>query len=50
MPNSRIHAPDIGLFNRAIALVPTTQLKLLDEHSEHLEPLERLELLERLNR
>ena len=34
VPNNRIHAQDIGLFNRDVALVPTTQLKLLDEHSE----------------
>jgi hypothetical protein len=34
VPNNRIHAPDIGLFNRDVALVPTTPLKLLDEHSE----------------
>ena len=34
MPNNRIHAPDISLFNRDVALLPTTQLKLLDDHSE----------------
>jgi hypothetical protein len=34
VPNNRIHPPDISLFNRDVALIPTTQLKLLDEHPE----------------